>query len=104
MFIGVNLTFMCMHFLGLVGMRRRIPDYADVFIDYNIISSWGSLLSVVSALLFISMIYLELSSLSISTNLSSGFNFSVLASVSLESQLQSHMSFHSYFLLPLGGL
>jgi len=41
-----------MHFLGLAGMPRRIPDYPDVYGFWNYIESVGSLLSVVGIFLF----------------------------------------------------
>lgn len=52
-FIGVNMTFFPMHFLGLAGMPRRIPDYPDAFAGWNHVISMGAYLSAISAVLFI---------------------------------------------------
>jgi len=40
--IFFNLTFFPMHFLGLAGMPRRIPDYATQFTEFNAIASVGA--------------------------------------------------------------
>lgn len=39
--ISVNLLFFPMHFVGLAGMPRRIPDYALQFAEFNKIASIG---------------------------------------------------------------
>ena len=40
--VFVNLTFFPMHFSGLAGMQRRVPDYAIMFSDFNMMSSIGA--------------------------------------------------------------
>src|SRR5580698_2628354 len=52
-FIGVNLTFFPMHFLGLQGMPRRIPDYPEAFHGWNTIASWGALMSFGATIFFV---------------------------------------------------
>jgi hypothetical protein len=61
-FIGVNLTFFPMHFLGLAGMPRRIPDYPDMFIGWNFLATVGSFISVIGIIFFLVNILLALAS------------------------------------------
>jgi len=58
MFVGVNLTFFPMHFTGLAGLPRRIPDYPDIYTDWNIVSSLGSIISFASVLVFFYILYI----------------------------------------------
>ena len=55
--IFFNITFFPMHFLGLAGMPRRIPDYALQFADFNLLASIGGFGFGLSQLLFVAAVF-----------------------------------------------
>ncbi len=56
-FVGVNLTFFPMHFLGLNGMPRRYPDYPNAFAGWNHIASLGAYIGGFSVLIFLFVVF-----------------------------------------------
>lgn len=56
-FVGVNLTFFPMHFLGLAGMPRRIPDYPDMYLFWNKVASFGAILTMIGLFIFLYIIF-----------------------------------------------
>ncbi|WP_419177450.1 cytochrome c oxidase subunit I [Catenovulum agarivorans] len=54
--ISVNVLFFPMHFVGLAGMPRRIPDYSIQFADWNQIISLGGFAFGLSQLIFLALV------------------------------------------------
>jgi cytochrome c oxidase subunit 1 len=55
-FIGVNVIFFPMHFLGLQGMPRRYVDYPEAFAKWNEVASYGNYISMASVAVFLILI------------------------------------------------
>jgi cytochrome c oxidase subunit I len=96
-FIGVNLTFFPMHFVGLAGMPRRIPDYPDAYAGWNMVSSYGSYISAFGVLIFLFALLKAYSSGAKATDNPWGVDANVMT---LEWTLPSPPDFHSYDELP----
>jgi len=110
MFIGVNVTFFPQHFLGLQGMPRRISDYPDAFAGWNLISSLGSIISLVATIVFLTITYTQLTSGSESARYpwtNGNFYYDILqnsvnrAYNSIEWAISSPPKPHSFVSLPL---
>jgi cytochrome c oxidase subunit 1 len=63
LFIGVNTTFIPIHFLGLAGMPRRYSEFLDQFLLFHRVARFGSTISVNRFILFIFIIYESLTSI-----------------------------------------
>lgn len=102
-FIGVNLTFFPQHFLGLSGMPRRIPDYPDSYLNWNLISSFGSYFSIFSILFFFIIVYEILTNVEKCSK--NPWYFKKEKDLRLENSLEwvigSPPAFHSFDELPL---
>jgi cytochrome c oxidase subunit I len=55
-FVGANVAFFPMHFLGAAGMPRRYADYPDAYWGWNYVSSIGAYIGAFSVLLFFAVI------------------------------------------------
>jgi len=95
-FVGVNLAFFPMHFLGESGMPRRVADYPTAFAPFNEISSIGAYISGVGLVVFIiGMIY------SLRRREKAAANPWGPGATTLEWSLPSPPPFHQFEKLPL---
>jgi cytochrome c oxidase subunit I len=95
-FIGVNLTFFPMHFLGLAGMPRRIPDYPDAFAGWNFVASIGAFISYAGTIWFVFVVLYT-----IFAGKKVGANYWGEGATTLEWTVSSPPPFHSYDELPV---
>ncbi len=56
MFVGVNIVFFPMHFLGAQGMPRRYVDYPTAFAFWNRVSTDGYMITVAGIAVFVVML------------------------------------------------
>ncbi|MDP6390233.1 MAG: cytochrome c oxidase subunit I [Alphaproteobacteria bacterium] len=94
-FIGINLTFFPQHFLGLAGMPRRYIDYPDAFAGWNYVSSIGSYISAVGAVLFLTIVFYT-----VKAGRKVEENYWGEGATTLEWTVTSPPPFHSYDELP----
>jgi cytochrome c oxidase subunit 1 len=61
-FIGANVLFFPMHFLGLAGMPRRYADYPEAFAGWHKVSTWGGHIFALGMVVFFIGVVLALRS------------------------------------------
>jgi cytochrome c oxidase subunit 1 len=94
-FVGVNLLFFPMHFLGANGMPRRIPDYPDAFAYWNHIATAGYVIMAIGmGIFFVNLI------LSLASGRRAGDNPWGEGATTLEWTLSSPPPYHQFETLP----
>ncbi len=95
MCIGVNTVFFPMHFLGLDGMPRRIPDYTPAFAHWNYVATVGFMITGAAMIVFfINLIY------SLFAGPKAPGNYWGEGATTLEWTLPSPPPFHQFETLP----
>jgi cytochrome c oxidase subunit 1 len=95
MFIGVNIVFFPQHFLGLDGMPRRIPDYTPAFEKWNVVSTYGYMITVAGmAVFFVNLFW------SLAAGKKAGDNPWGEGATTLEWTLPSPPPYHQFETLP----
>jgi cytochrome c oxidase subunit 1 len=95
-FVGVNLVFFPMHFLGLQGMARRYPDFTPALAYWNHIASLGYAITLVSVgIFFINIIY------AFTAGKKAAPNYWGEGATTLEWTLSSPPPFHQFETLPV---
>ena len=95
-FIGVNVLFFPMHFLGNQGMPRRYPDYPEAFAYWNQIASMGYVIMGVGVLIFFTNVFWSL----LAGRKAEG-NYWGEGATTLEWTLSSPPPFHQFETLPV---
>ena len=94
-FVGVNMLFFPMHFLGLDGMPRRIPDYPDAFAYWNHFATMGyGVMGIGVIVFFINIV------LSLAAGRKAGDNPWGEGATTLEWTLSSPPPYHQFETLP----
>ena len=52
-FIGTNLAYLPMFAAGILGMPRRVSDYAPEFTEFNVLATIGAIILALSSLPFL---------------------------------------------------
>jgi cytochrome c oxidase subunit 1 len=94
-FVGVNIAFFPMHFLGLAGMPRRTAEYNDQFAGWNFVSSVGAFIAGLGVVVFL-IVLVE----AFAKKRKAGDNPWGVGATTLEWTLSSPPPFHTYNELP----